>query len=190
MSKSISFKGKILFVGANKTSRKNAHLKYASPSFQEGFEDNLALTMMASFDHLNLTSEEKKNLSRSHRKMLNYYRHISPFSLNIDANKLIIEINQSKQAHFVIKANHYGAYVCLAALYSGKLSPNKKIEFILENAPLALFPKTFMKCEPKGDFHRVVFQMSDDCWLSPFRSLYNNHSIKFSLSKTALKKAS
>lgn len=184
MSQSISFKGKILFV-STKATRKNSFLKYANPSLKDGFEDNIASTMMASFEHLNLTVEEKKNLSRSHRKMLNYYCHLSPFSLNVDSKKLIAEINQSKETHFVIEAHHYGAYVCLAALYSGKLSPDKKIEFILEKAPLALFPKTFIKSEPKLSHHKVTFRLSEDCWLSPFSSLYNNQRIKYSLKKAA-----
>jgi hypothetical protein len=180
MSKSVNFKGKILFSGT----RKNTPIKYAHPSFEAGFEDNLADTMMASFEHLNLTMEEKKNLSRSHRKMLNYYRHLSPFSLNSDAKKLINEINNSKEDMIVIEAHHYGAYVCLAALYSGKLDHSKKIQFILEKAPLALFPKAFMKAEPKKT-HQITFRVSEDCWLSPFSSLYSNQKIKYSLKRAA-----
>lgn len=184
MSKSINFKGKIQFVGA-----KTPLMKYADPAFQEGFEETLCDSMMASFESINFSAEEKKHLSRSHRKMINYYRHLSPFSLNTDAKQLIMAINQSKQTHFVIEANHYGAYVCLAALYSGKLSTDKKIEFILEKAPLALFPKAFMKSEPVGAQHKITFRLSEDCWLSPFSSLYNNQRIKYSLAKKALKKA-
>lgn len=184
MSKSISFKGKILFLNS-KTSRKNTYLKYNHPSFKDGFEDNLTDTMMASFDHLNLTAEEKKILSRSHRKMLNYYRHLSPFSLNMDAKKLISEINQSKQTHIKIQANHYGAYICLAALYSGKISSEKSVEFILESAPLALFPKAFIKSVPKISHHKVTFCLGEDCWLTPFSSLYSNQKLKYSLKKAA-----
>jgi hypothetical protein len=180
MSKPVVFKGKIQFVGPKATD-KNIQMKYADPTFKDGFEENLADSMMASFENLKLTAEEKKQLSRSHRKMLNYYRHLNPFSLNMDAKKLIAEINQSKKNHFVIEANHYGAYICLAALYSGKLSQDKKIEFILEKAPLALFPKAFMKSVPKSNHHHVVFNMTEDCWLSPFSSLYNNQKMKYSL---------
>lgn len=184
MSKPVSFKGRILFVlGAG--NRKTIPLKYAEPVFNDGFEDNLAETMMVSFENLNLTAEEKKNLSRTHRKMLNYYRHVSPFSLNGDAKRLIDEINQSTESKMTIEAAQYGAYVCLAALYSGKLDSSKKIEFILEKAPLALFPKTFMKSKNVLDHHKVIFRLSDDCWLSPFSTLYNNDKIKFSLKKAA-----
>ena len=180
MSKTIIFKGKIQFVGVNAT-EKNSVMKYSNPSFKEGFEESLTDTMMSSFESLKLTPDEKKQLSRSHRKLLNYYRHLNPFSLNMDAQKLIHEINNSKQSHVVIEANHYGAYICLAALYSGKLSQSKHIEFILEKAPLALFPKALIKSEPKDRFHKVVFNVSEDCWLSPFSSLYTNQRMKYSL---------
>ncbi|MDO9184149.1 MAG: hypothetical protein Q7U04_17175, partial [Bacteriovorax sp.] len=120
MSRPIIFKGKVQFVGVT-SAEKNGQMKYADPTFKEGFEESLTDTMMASFESFKLTAEEKKQLSRSHRKMLNYYRHLNLFSLNVDAKKLITEINQSKQTHVVIEANHYGAYICLAALYSGKL---------------------------------------------------------------------
>ena len=188
MSKPISFKGQILF-SHSKASEKKTLMKYAQPTFKEGFEESLADTMMASFEHLNLTAEEKKQLSHSHRKMLNYYRHLNPFSLNHDAQKLIAEINHSKENHVVIEAYHYGAYVCLAALYSGKISHHKKVDFILEKAPLALFPKALMKSQPTAKHHNVTFRLSDDCWLSPFSSLYNNQRIKYTLAKIPFKKA-
>jgi hypothetical protein len=184
MSKTVSFKGRILFVSGTED-RKMTPLKYAGPNFDEGFEDTLTDSMMVSFEHLKLTNDEKKILSRSHRKMLNYYRHVSPFSLNGDAKKLIAEINQCCDSKIVIEAVHYGAYVCLAALYSGKLDSSKKIEFILEKAPLALFPKNFIKSKSTLAHHKVTFRLSDDCWLSPFSSLYNNDNIKYSLKKAA-----
>ena len=184
MNKSINFKGKIQFLNTD-SARKSNFLKYESPLLSEGFQDNLSDTMMASFDHLNLTIEEKKCLSRMHRKMLNYYRHLSPFSLNLDAKKLIRQINESKENHFKIEADQYGAYICLAALYSGQLSVDKRVEFILEQAPLALFPKSFIKAEPKLTHHKVTFRLSEDCWLSPFTTLYQNQRIKYSLKKAA-----
>ncbi len=184
MKKHHNLRGNIQFVGG-----KAQAIKYAPPSLQEGFAGNLCDTIMGSFESLNFSVEEKKQLSRTHRKIINYYRHISPFSLNADAKQLISTINQSKQTQVVIKADHYGAYVCLAALYSGKLSEDKKIEFILENAPLALFPKAFMKTKPKDRLHKIVFNLSEDCWLSPFSSLYDNQMIKYSYAKKPTKKA-
>lgn len=184
MKKTINFKGRIEFF-QSLSKQKAGHLEYGAPNFSKDFENGIANTMMADFEQLNLTSEEKKNLSRSHREILNYYRYLSPFSLNTDAKKLIAEINHSSEKQLTIKAEQYGAYVCLAALYSGKLDRSKKIDFILEKAPIALFPKSFMKSRSKSNNHKVVFCLTDDCWLSPFNSLYNNHNIKLMLKKAA-----
>lgn len=184
MNKSSNFKGKIQFVGHN-----SSVMKYAAPSIREGLQEKLCDTIMVCFKSLHFSSEEKKHLSRNHRKIINYYRHISNLSLESDANQLILAINNSSQTQFIIEANQYGAYVCLAAFYSGELSNDKKIEFILEEAPLALFPESFMKAEPKNTLHKVNFHMSEDCWLSPFSSLYNNRKIKYSLTKKSIKKA-
>ncbi len=184
MSKTVSFKGSIL-LHDSKSAHKNISLKYKNPSLLDGFEESLTDTMMSSFDSLNLSPEEKKNLSRSHRRMLNCYRHLNPFTLNHDSRKLINEINQSNQSSMVIEANQYGVYVCLAALYSGKIASDKKIEFILEHAPLALFPSTFIKSQPKSSHLKITFRLTDDSWLVPFKSLYNNQKIKYSLKKAA-----
>ena len=180
MNKSIIFKGKIQFVGVAPKS-KNIGIKYDDPSFENGFHESLADTMMSSFENLKLSPDEKKQLSRTHRKLLNCYRHLNPFSLNMHAQKLIHEINHSKQTNIVVEANHYGAYICLAALYSGKLSEKKHVEFILEKAPLTLFPKALIKSEPKASLHSAIFNLNEDCWLSPFSSLYTNQRIKYSL---------
>lgn len=184
MNKSNSLKGKIQFVGG-----KSSTIKYSAPTMEAGFEDNICDTMMGSFENIKFSSEEKKQLSRSHRKIINYYRHLNPFSLNADAKQLISMINSSRENQFVIKANQYGAYICLAALYSGKLSDHKKVEFILENAPLALFPKALMKAKPKDRLHKIVLKLSEDSWLSPFTSLYDNQMIKYSFAKKSIKKA-
>ena len=187
MSKTINFKGQILF-SHSMASNKKKPLKYNSPTFEKGFEESLTDTMMSSFDYLDLTAPEKKLLSRSHRKMLNYYRYLNPFALNLDAKNLVIEINNFNDDHVVVEANHYGAYVCLAALYSGKISSHKKVDFILEQAPLALFPKAFIKENTINKKHTVLFRISEDSWIKPFSSLYQNQNLKFTLSKIPFKR--
>lgn len=179
MKKPVMLKGQIKFF--SKRAGKEYEMKYSDPVFKEGFEESLTDTMMTSFHHLKLTAMEKKQLSRSHRKILNYYRHLNPFSLNQDAKKLVLEINQYQDAHVVIEADQYGAFICLAALYSGKISEEKRIEFILKDSPLALFPKVLAKKEPKENLHKIIFRLSESSWLEPFNSLYGGHTIKYSL---------
>ncbi len=175
MQKVQHFKGKIfLFDGSN--SAKKALMSYKTEPMFVGFEQS----MMSAFDFLNFSAEEKKHLSKRHRNLLNSYRQINPFALNADAQKLIDQITSCHGNKLKIEANDYGAYICLAALYSGKLPENKSIEFYFEKSPLALFPKTLLKGQ-LAQAHKIVFRLSEDCWLKPFSSLYHHDKIKFFL---------
>lgn len=173
MQKSHNFKGKILFSPEAKSMKKTL-MNYSTEPLEAGFDQ----TMMSSFDFLNFSPEEKKQLSTRHRRVLNHYRQISPFSLNADAKALIDQIIKCKSDTLVIEAHDYGAYICLAALYSGKLPESKKIEFHFEGSPLALFPKSLLKNSPKNFAHKIVFKVSENSWLSPFSTLYSNDQIK------------
>jgi hypothetical protein len=173
MQKSQNFKGKILF-SIGEHAEKKTLMTYASEPVEIGFEQ----TIMASFDFHEFSEEEKKHLSNRHRKVLSSYRHINPFALNMDAKDLIDQIEKCKSTKMVIEAHDYGAYICLAALYSGKLPANKKIEFHFASSPIALFPKSFLKTPPKNMDHKIVFRVAEDCWLTPFRSLYSHNLIK------------
>lgn len=180
MQKSLNFKGKIMFSSEAK-SKKLTLMSYHTQCLPEAFDQ----TMMASFDFLNFSPEEKKQLSTRHRRVLNHYRQLSPFMINSDAKELIENIMECKSEKMVIEAHDYGAYICLAALYSGKLPANKKIEFHFESSPLALFPKSLLKNAPKAAGHKVVFKVCEDSWLSPFTTLYSNDQIKCFYKKAA-----
>ena len=168
-----NFKGKIMFSPEARGDKKTLMSYYAEP-LEAGFDQ----TIMASWDFLNFSDEEKKQLSTKHRKMLNNYRHINPFALNVDAQDLIEQIKKCKSQQMVIEAHDYGAYICLAALYSGKLPTNKKIEFQFAASPIALFPKTMLKNAPKNIEHKIVFNVQENCWLTPFNTLTSNDKIK------------
>jgi hypothetical protein len=173
MQKSHNFKGKILFSPEAKSMKKTL-MSYHTKLLVVGFDQ----TMMSSFNFLKFSSDEKKQLSTRHRKVLNHYRQISPFTLNADAKALIEQIIKCKSDSLVIEAHDYGAYICLAALYSGKLPTTKKIEFHFESSPLALFPKSLLKNSPKNFDNKIVFKVSENSWLSPFSTLYSNDQIK------------
>jgi hypothetical protein len=173
MQKSHNFKGKILFSPEAKSMKKTL-MSYNTQPLEAGFDQ----TMMSSFDFLNFSAEEKKQLSTRHRKVLNHYRQISPFALNADAKALIDQIVKCKSDTLVIEAHDYGAYICIAALFSGKLPTTKKIEFHFEASPLALFPKALLKNAHKNFDHKIVFKVSENSWLSPFSTLYSNDQIK------------
>ena len=173
MQKFNNFSGKISFSPQLK-SKKLTLMTYQTEPLEAGFEQ----TMMSSFDFLKFSTEEKKQLSTQHRRILNNYRQISPFALNLAASELIQQIVKCKSTTLIIEAHDYGAYICLAALYSGKLPSNKKIEFYFEGSPLALFPKSLLKNSHKNHDHKIIFRVCDDCWLTPFSTLYSNDQIK------------
>lgn len=168
-----NFKGKIFFSPEARGEKKALMSYYAEP-----LEVSFDQTIMSAWDFLNFSDAEKKQLSNNHRKILNNYRHINPFALNVDAQELIEHIKKCKMERMVIEAHDYGAYICLAALYSGKLPANKKIEFQFAESPLALFPKTMLKTTPKNKDHKIVFSMKENCWLTPFSTLTLNEKIK------------
>lgn len=171
MRKHAHINGEIHFVGPNMP-----FTKQVKPTLEYGYVEKMFDTMMINFNFLNLSQAEKKKLSKSHRQLINCYTHLNPFALNHDAKELISAISHLPDEKLVIKANNYGTYVCLAAIYSGHL-PNKKIEFLLEDAPIALFPKSLIKYQPKEQLHKVIFRVSEKSWLCPFMSLYQNHMI-------------
>lgn len=172
MQKSHKFSGKILFSPESKA-KKTTLMSYQSLKTETEFEN----TIMSSFDFLNFSPEEKKHLSSRHRKILNNYRQISPFTLNADAIELVEKIKKCKSSTLVIEAHDYGAYICLAALYSGKLPSEKKIEFYFEGSPLALFPKSLLKNSHKNIEHKIIFRICENSWLGPFSTLYSNDKI-------------
>lgn len=171
MRKHNQINGEIHFVGSVMP-----FSKLVKPTLENGYVEGMFDTMMVNFNFLNLSKAEKKKLSKNHRQLINCYTHLNPFALNHDAKELISAISHSQEKNLVIKATNYGAYVCLAALYSGLL-PDKKIEFQLEDAPIALFPRVFMKSPPKEQLHKVSLKVSEKSWLCPFMSLYQNRMI-------------
>lgn len=187
MKKPQSLKGNIFFIKQKATGKKLS-VRFADPYSDINYEESISESMISCFENLNLTVAEKQKLSLGHRKKLNYFKHLNVFFLNQDAKKLIEQINDSEENDLVIEAQSYGAYICLAALYSGRISPEKKVEFIIEKAPLALFPKVLIKHMPNTKRLKLTMLMSDDCWLAPFESLYTNEQIKCNFSKIYLAK--
>ncbi len=176
-----AFSGKILFKGNPKAKQKRKNtstlLKFEMAMFTNDFSD----TFMSNFRDLNLTEKEKKSLSRAHRDLIGQYKKISPFSLNKDKNNLLQAIESSKETSITIEASEYGAYICLAAAYSGKLPENKKIKFVLSSSPIALFPKSFVKNEDLPNNCEIIYCIKSEHWFDNFESLYQNDFLKFSL---------
>ncbi|MCK6595581.1 MAG: hypothetical protein L6Q33_10300, partial [Bacteriovoracaceae bacterium] len=100
---------------------------------------------------------------------------------NKDKNNLIQAICESDDKTITVEASEYGAYICLAAAYSGKLPNNKKIKFVLSSSPIALFPKSFIKSNELPNNCEIVYCIKSEHWFDEYESLYQNNYLKFSL---------
>ncbi len=172
------FTGVILACNSSKKRQKKAPLlKFETSLFNPEFTE----TFMSNFECLNLSDKDKKELSREKRKLINQYQKLSPFNLNKDKNKLIDAIESSKESTIRIEASEYGAYICLAAAYSGKLPKDKIITFVLSSSPIALFPKSFLKDKDLSNQIEIIYELKSEHWFDNFECLVKNDDLTFSL---------
>lgn len=176
-----AFSGKIVFQGSPKAKQKRKNRSRLLTFEMSMFTNDFSETFMSNFKELNFSEKEKKCLSRAHRDLISQYKKISPFSLNKDKNNLLNAIESSKDKTIIIEASEYGAYICLAAAYSGKLPEDKKIKFVLSASPLALFPKSFVKNGELPKNCEIVYCIKSEHWFDSFESLYQNDFLTFSL---------
>lgn len=172
------FKGSIFLL--NQTSLKKTLFKYETSAQKFEFHQS----MMSSFRGVELSSEEKQKLSHQHRKNLYYYLNINLFELTRDAVRLVDIINNAKDDQLYIEASDYGAFVCMAAVYTGKIVEDKKINFIFTNSPVSLFPKNLHRKNPHKNSH-FHYQTSTNSWVNNFQSLYQQTELQFKYSQVA-----
>ncbi len=172
-----AFTGKIVSFNQKGKGRRSTLLTFEMSIFTSELCD----TFMCNFNDLKLSEKEKKDLSRERRMIIDQYKKISPFSLNKDKNELIEAINSNKKETITIEASEYGAYICLAAAYSGKIDADKKIKFIISSSPIALFPKSFIKNHLLSENIEIVYSVKSEHWLDCFETLYHNDFLKYSL---------
>ncbi len=130
-------------------------------------------TFISCFKGLGLTHEEKQVLSVKDRTVIHHYQRLNKDLLLNLADQLICSIEKKcSNSDILIQAEHLGAFICLAAIYSGKLPHNKHIEFRLGNAPFKLFPKTLAnRTLPLSGRYAISFYVDEKCWLNNIFSL-------------------
>lgn len=128
-------------------------------------------TLMNEFADLKLSEEEKGKLSRSLRKNMCYYTHLSEQDISQFKKKLIKELSQHKDEPLIISASEMGAFICLAAIFSGELPQNVNWHFELKEIALPLFPKDFIKKKSAGHSYDISLKFSRDGWIRPFPTL-------------------
>ncbi|OIQ19859.1 MAG: hypothetical protein BM556_05075 [Bacteriovorax sp. MedPE-SWde] len=158
------FKGKIKV----KTSKKPK----ASLQFHFETQDfSIDQVVMRNFENISFNEFEKRELSASHRQIIKHYQTIDTKLINKYSKELIKSIKETNSDRIDIEAHDAGTFICLAAIYSGKLPKNKDIIFHLSSSPVQLFPQSLVKDTKAGHCVSVNLRQSEQSWLRSFTSL-------------------
>lgn len=140
-----------------------------SPSVQVGIGD----IIMMNFKCIHLSREEKQILTAKCRQYIFHFQHLDLQNLIQNAESLVERIIDSPLSEMILEAKGLGAFICLTAILSGKIPPEKKICFYLQSTPLILYPKKLaMKMKPQTPPSQEIFMVLDEnCWLQFLPSL-------------------
>lgn len=180
MSKVLDFKGKIFF-NEPFCKEKKTLFCYDEDIMPLEFEESL----MTAFGEFAFSAHEKAKLSVDYRHRINQFKSLNVFNLKAQANALIEKLEKVKFAKVELHAQGYGCYIALAALYSGNMPKNLKIDFHFKNSPLALFPKTMVKHVEFHSHHQVHYQIDKTSWLAPFETLTKADCLKMKVYKAS-----
>jgi hypothetical protein len=163
MAISHPFKGQIKLESGSKKKLMSFELPEEELPFSE--------TLMTSYSNLNLTCEEKRDLSLKHRKIIHQYQSVDNQIILKYVEQFINALPRVKSNKVNVKTKDFGSYICLMAISSGKIPDSLNVCFELEDTPVGLFPKKiFKKSISKNIF--VKFVLSKDSWVKPFKSIY------------------
>ncbi len=138
------------------------------------FLHSFAETLMNNFSGLKFGREEKRLLTQEARQKIQQFRGLnseSPF-VEKEVDKLIKKLAAHREESLHIWANGLGAYLCLAAIVSGRLPEKNRWQFKLDSIPLALFPASLVKDKRAMARQKVEFTFERNCWPHPFKKLY------------------
>jgi len=178
MKNRLYFEGKIILKNKNHTIFD--FINYKTSPYEYDFHS----LMMCSFSKFRFSKLEKIRLTTIYRKKINHFLNINFFELKADSDELITKINQSQFKNITIEASNYGAYVCLAALFSGKLNKDTQIHFELKECPLKLFPNAFIKKDICKNHHYEMLHEST-CLTTKIKSMQQHEIIHFKNKKVA-----
>lgn len=164
------FRGKVSCMDLNSDSKGKTLVSFdVTPNSEPSVNQKL----MCNFKEIGFSEVERRELSYKHREHICYYQNMDEKIISEYSEKLIAKINRSSGQKLLIKASDFGAYICLAAIFSGNLPTDKSLRFELSSVPLSLFPKKLVHQQIQSLNHEVVFLLGEDCWIRPFKSLYH-----------------
>ncbi len=157
-------KGTIEFIASDH------HSKYSYTLNPKEYE--MADTLMVNFKKYGFKSDEKKTLCQSSRKNILSFANLQAEDLYDQAMALVRRTRRIKSKKVEIKAEGQGAFICLVAIFSGELPPNKQYFFTLNSVPLKLMKREFLKRKSKPGSVNIDLRYNKDCWLTPLQSLH------------------
>lgn len=128
-------------------------------------------TFNSQFNELPLTTAEKKLLSQSKRYELKFFKSLEEDHIQPIINNFIDDLKSQYGKPMIIEATSTGAFICLAAILSGKLPKNQNWTFELTDLPVAIFPQHLVKSPESINEHQVSFQFHPNCWMNSFPTL-------------------
>lgn len=126
-------------------------------------------TLMINFKRFNLSEREKKQLSHKHREQIVAFQTVNDELMNKYTERLIKLIKHKDVQSAHIEASDFGAFICLAALYSGNFPKDTPVTFQLTSLPLSLFPEKWVYDVELGPDVDIHFS-SDVSWQGQFQS--------------------
>ena len=127
-------------------------------------------TLMCHFQNIGLSSTEKQHLSACDRERIYYFLKLAEEQLEVYGQSFVERVQKRiSKKNCSIKAEGFGAYIVLAALHSGNMPQGNQLCFEIENSPISLFPKKFIKKRKPG-FELKVIESGRD-WLEPYSTL-------------------
>lgn len=128
-------------------------------------------TFMSQFKELPLNAVEKRNLSQSNRYELKFFKSLEEDDIHPLVEDFINGIKSYYGKPMIVEASSTGAFLCLAAILSGKLPKNQNWTFELTDLPVAVFPEHLIKSPQSLEEHHINFQFHPNCWMNSFPTL-------------------
>ena len=159
------FKGKIKVSCTGKRAKSKLDFSFTTTDF------TIDQVVMANFDDLNFSNDEKRNLSAKYRQIIKQYQNLNPKELKKFSKDLMKMINQLDSDEITIEACDAGAFICLNTIFSGKLPKNKDIYFNLQSVPLKLFPQSLISDSKAINGVSVCLKNPSTSWMREVKSL-------------------
>lgn len=136
-----------------------------------GHDSKVSETLVSNFDWLNLPYEEKVLLTLSDRKDILLLKNFPKREINDHAIQLNLLLNSFESTNVTLKADFFGALICLSTLNIDQLAPNCRLTLHLHNFPPQLIPEELAEIPESLKCH-IIFHSESEINLEKFGSLF------------------